>query len=239
MPNDTPNDISEDQGKGGHALVTGCSSGIGRAITVRLLADGWNVTGISRRAPAIESARFRHIAADLGSAGGVAAAAELPDKADALIHAAGILRVGAIGELAHEDGDAMWRLHVEAAARLVEALAPAMPNGGRIVFIGSRVAAGAAGKAYYAASKVALEGLARSFAAELAPRAITVNVIAPAATETPMLTDPQRQGVPPKQPPMGRFVQPEEVAGLAAFLLGDAAASITGQRIVICAGSSL
>ena len=61
-------------------------------------------------------------------------------------------------------------------------------------------------------------GLARSWAIELAPRGITVNVVAPAATDTPLLHDPQRASSAPKQPPIGRFVKPEEVAALTAFL---------------------
>jgi NAD(P)-dependent dehydrogenase (short-subunit alcohol dehydrogenase family) len=76
-------------------------------------------------------------------------------------------------------------------------------------------------------------------AAELAARRITVNIVAPGATETPMLRDPARVGEPPKVPAMGRFIQPDEVAGTVAFLLSDAACSITGQQIVICGGGSL
>ena len=74
---------------------------------------------------------------------------------------------------------------------------------------------------------------------ELAPRAITVNVVSPSATETPMLRDPARSTAPPRLPPIGRFVQPEEVAAVTAFLLSEEAAAITGQQIVICGGSSL
>ena len=133
----------------------------------------------------------------------------------------------------------MWRLHVEAATLLADALAPRMTEGGRIVLIGSRTAGGSAGRGQYAATKAALVGLARSWAIELAPRGITVNVVAPGATETPMLHDPARAGVTPRRPPTGRFVQPEEIAALTAFLLSGAARSITGQQIVVCGGASL
>ena len=85
----------------------------------------------------------------------------------------------------------------------------------------------------------AMVGLARSWAAELAPRGITVNVVAPGATETPMLMQPGRASSPPKLPPMGRYIQPQEVADLVGYLLSPSAAAITGQELVICGGASL
>ena len=224
----------------GHAAVTGASSGIGAAIVARLLRDGWRVTGLSRTAPDISAPSFRHCALDLleADAGAVRAAlAEIP--VTALVHAAGVLRVGELGGLDYEAGALMWRLHVDSAALLADTLAPRMSTGGRIVLIGSRTAAGSAGRSQYAASKAALVGLARSWAIELAPRGITVNVIAPGATETPMLRDPARAGVAPRLPPSGHFVQPDEIAALTAFLLSDTARSITGQQIVVCGGASL
>jgi NAD(P)-dependent dehydrogenase (short-subunit alcohol dehydrogenase family) len=129
---------------------------------------------------------------------------------------------------------------VEAAFLLADALVPRMPDGsGRVVLVGSRTASGAAGRSQYAASKAALVAMARSWALELAPRGITVNVVAPAATDTPMLRDPARSGLAPRVPPIGRFVAPEEVAAMTTFLLGPEAGAVTGQQIVICGGSSL
>jgi NAD(P)-dependent dehydrogenase (short-subunit alcohol dehydrogenase family) len=224
---------------GRHAIVTGASSGIGKAIAERLLAEGWTVTGVSRSEPAIGDPRFRFAPIDLAAGDAVAEAVQALPQADALVHAAGLVRVGRIGEENLDDGALMWRTHVDAAVRLVERLVPAMPDGGRIVLIGSRLASGAVGRAQYAASKAAMLGLCRSWAIELAPRGITVNVVAPGATDTPMLRDPARASVTPKLPPIGRFVRPEEVAALTAFLLSDMAASITGQQILICGGASL
>lgn len=221
-----------------HALVTGASSGIGAAIVERLLRDGWRVTGISRRPGPFDHPAFEHLPLDLNDVDSLAnAVAGLAPTA--LVHAAGQLKVAPLGSLSHDDGAAMWRLHVDVAERLADALAPRLPQGGRIVFIGSRTASGAAGRGQYAATKAALVALARSWASELAPRGITVNVVAPAATETPMLKDPTRATIAPKLPPIGRFIQPEEVAAAVAFLLSGEAAAITGQQLVICGGSSL
>lgn len=220
-----------------HAIVSGASSGIGAAIAQRLLRDGWTVTGISRSAP---PAGIAHVRLDLAQADEDAVRGALGDvAATALVHAAGLLRVGTLGTLDPAAGAAMWQLHVEATCRLANAVVPRMQAGGRVVLIGSRTAAGSAGRSQYAASKAAMVGLARSWAIELAPRGITVNVVAPGATETPMLTDPARAGVQPKPPPIGRFIQPEEVAALTAFLLSPDAGAITGQQIMVCGGASL
>lgn len=224
---------------GKRALVTGASSGVGNRIVMRLLGDGWSVIGFSRGAPDLDHPGFHHRPVDLADPDATAAAVSLIGPVDALVHAAGLLRVGLHDQMDRGEAALMWRLHVDAAAQLMGAMLPQMPDGGRVVLIGSRVAGGAAGRSAYAASKSALTGLARSVAAEVVARGITVNVIAPGATDTPMLHDPARAGQAPKLPPMGRFVNPDEIAALASFLLSPGAASITGQQIVVCAGGSL
>jgi NAD(P)-dependent dehydrogenase (short-subunit alcohol dehydrogenase family) len=78
-----------------------------------------------------------------------------------------------------------------------------------------------------------------SWAIELAERQITVNVVVPGPTETPMLIDPVRVATTPKLPQLRRYIQPGEIADLVAFLLGPGERSITGQRLVVCAGASL
>ena len=138
-----------------------------------------------------------------------------------------------------QNSEALWKLHIGVAEVLADRLVENMPDGGRIVLLGSRTSSGVAGRSQYVATKSAMIGMARSWAAELAPRGITVNVVAPGATQTPMLHNPQRQSSPPRLPPIGRYIQPQEVADLVIYLLSPSAAAITGQQLIICGGASL
>lgn len=221
-----------------HALVTGCSSGIGHALAQELLSGGWQVTGLSRRRPDLPG-HFTWIPADLADTAQLRTLVADVVPLQAVVHAAGFQRAQPLGQL--EDGALreMLAVHVEAASTLVDALSGRIIEGGRIVLIGSRTATGAAGKSQYAATKAALVGMARSWAMELTPRRITVNVVAPGPTDTPMLPDPGRAAVPPAVPPLGELVDPRDVAALTAFLLGPHGRSITGQVLTVCGGASL
>lgn len=224
-----------------HAVVTGASAGIGRAIAAHLLANGWRVCGLDIATPSVEHAGFTPVPVDLTDGAAIESVAAALMPVDALVHAAGVLRVGRLGELDHTGAALMWRLHVDAAARLADIMVPAMAarGSGRVVFVGSRVAQGMPGRGQYAATKAALIAMARSWAGEVAARGVTVNVVSPAATTTGMLQDPSRAASAPRLPPLGRLIEPAEIATLVAFLLSDAAAAITGQDIAICGGASL
>jgi len=230
----------EQSGSGSrHAVVTGASSGIGQAIVERLLSDGWRVTGLCRSHIETPRDSLKIVPVDVTDFAALGPVCDELGTADALVHAAGFMRTAPLGQLSHDDGAAMWRLHVESVSFLADRLVPRMPPGGRIVLLGSRTANGAATRSQYAATKSALVGLARSWAAELAPKGITVNVVAPGATDTPFLRDPARAATPPRLPPIGRFITPGEVAALIGFLLSADASAITGQQIVMCGGASL
>lgn len=224
-----------------HAVVTGSSSGIGRAIAQALLDTGWRVSGLDVAQAGIVHPGFTAVPVDLSQGADIERAAQALPAVDALVHAAGVLRVGPLGQLDHAGGELMWRLHVDAATRLADAIVPGMAarGQGRVVFIGSRVAQGMPGRGQYAATKAALVALARSWAAEVAAQGVTVNVISPAATATGMLQDPARAGSAPRLPPIGRLIEPAEIAALVGYLLSPPAAAITGQDIAICGGSSL
>lgn len=221
------------------AVITGSSSGIGAAITATLLAAGWKVIGLSRQPGAHQHPNFRHCPLDITDTTALCALLDSLPTVDAVIHAAGVMKAATLGTLSYADSEQLWKLHIQVAEVLADRLVNKLPQGGRIILLGSRTSSGAAGRSQYVATKSAMIGMVRSWAAELAPRGITVNIVAPGATETPMLNQPGRQSSPPKLPPIGRFIQPQEVADLVAYLLSPSAAAITGQQLVICGGASL
>lgn len=222
-----------------HALITGSSSGIGAAITQKLLDDGWRVTGLSRKPGDLQHPNFTHRAIDITDIPTLTALVTEIKQIDAIVHAAGIMKAAPLGQLNSEDSHSLWKLHIQVAEVLANQLVSKLPSGGRIILLGSRTSSGAAGRSQYVATKSAMIGMVRSWAAELAPSGITVNIVAPGATETPMLIKPGRESSAPKCPPIGRFIQPQEVADLVHYLLSPSAAAITGQQLVICGGASL
>ena len=225
------------------AVVTGASSGIGLAIAHDLVGAGWHVLGLSRSRGALSDAAtwVPCDLADVISADEAVRAVRgtATGGVDAIVHAAGLQYSAGVGDLRPEQGERMWAVHVRGAELVVGGLIGVLGDGGRVVLVGSRTMTGVPGKSQYAATKAALAAMARAWASELAPRRITVNVVAPGPTRTAMLDDPNRASVPPVVPPLGRLVEPSEVAALTRFLLEPTGAMVTGQTIVMCGGASL
>lgn len=220
-------------------LVTGVSSGIGFAICQFLLEKDWTVIGFSRRKPDFEHPNFRHHSIDISDDQQLLKALDQMPSVDGVVHAAGMMASAPLGDLNSLLSEQLWHLHVKAPELILNRLIHRMPDGSRIILIGSRTSGGAANRSQYAATKSAMIGMVRSWAKELAPRQITVNIVAPAATETPMLHDPKRKTSSPVLPPIGRYIRPEEVAAMTEFLLSEYGGAITGQQVLICGGASL
>lgn len=227
-----------------HCLVTGAASGIGRALAQRLLAYGWQVTGVDRTATTAHEFGLGYIGhtCDLADVDALAILAErlAVNPFTAIVHGAGIVRTGGIIDTDANDAALLWRIHVDAPAALMKTLAANLPDqSGRIVLVSSRSVLGRPGRAAYSASKAAQIGLARSWAAELIGRGVTVNVVAPGAVDTPMLNDPLRGAPARVTVPLGRLIRADEVAATIAFLIGPDAGAITGQTLYVCGGASL
>ncbi|MDR3402732.1 MAG: SDR family oxidoreductase [Chthoniobacter sp.] len=224
------------------ALVTGGSSGIGRAIALRFREAGAEVL-IVDRAPTADDFPFVH--ADVSSESDVAAAFnEAVDrfgKLDIAVNNAGIQPLGVGFESV--TGDLLARtfgVNVNGVAFGIKHAARVLTAGGRVINTASFVGMiGTPGGAAYSTSKAAVIHLTRLGAIELAVRRITVNAISPGTIRTPAVTGiPDNPEIPfiEKRTPLGRLGEPDEVAALAQFLASDEAAYITGQNIAIDGG---
>jgi 3-oxoacyl-[acyl-carrier protein] reductase len=236
---------------GQKALVTGGSGGIGGAIARALHAQGATVALTGTREPALQvlagelGDRTQILTADLSQPdepGRLIQAAEAAlGQIDILVSNAGITRDGLAMRMRDEDWQMVLEVNLTAGFRLIRAALRGMlrRRHGRIICITSLVGvAGNPGQANYAASKAGLIGMAKSIAAEVASRGITVNCVAPGFIATAMtdrLTDDQRaRGT--AAIPMDRFGTPEEVAAAAVYLASAEAAYVTGQTLHVNGG---
>jgi NAD(P)-dependent dehydrogenase (short-subunit alcohol dehydrogenase family) len=245
------------------AFVTGASRGIGEAIARRLASEGARValaardeTSCERIAGEITAAGGEAMAIScdvtigVSVSGAIAAAVAKWGRIDVLVNNAGL---GGPTPLEDPD-DARWNAilatNLTATFRVIREAAPFLPEGGRIINLSSVLGRfGVAGFAGYCAAKHGVIGLTRALALELAPRRITVNAMCPGWVETEMARESfRRMGhrsasaeqegreAAARMAPLGRVLDPEEVAGLAAYLASDDAKSVTGQAIVIDGG---
>ena len=244
------------------ALVTGAGTGIGRAIALRLARDGWAVA-VNDLEPGRADAVAAEVAA-LGVRG-VAVVADVGDRAaarrmvaetmatlgavDLLVNNAGVCRLGALAEVSEADWRATFRVNVDGVFFCCQAALPHMLARGRGDIINLASWSGKAGAPYfgpYCASKFAVIGLTQSLAKEVAAQGIRVNAVCPgivAGTEMRAHVDAESRalGRPTSTDrvgwiPMGRLAEPEDVAGVVAFLVSDDARYMTGQAVNVTGG---
>lgn len=235
-------------------LVTGSSRGIGRAIALRLAANGYRVIVHCRgnRAAAEETCAAiaaagapepRLLQFDIADRAACAAALEADmDQHGAyygVVCNAGLARDGAFPALEDEDWDAVLRTNLDGFYNVLHPVVMPMIRRrapGRIVTLSSvSGVAGNRGQVNYSASKAGIIGATKALAVELASRRITVNCVAPGLIRTEMMAGAPVEEV-LKAVPLGRVGEPEEVAAVVNFLMSDEAAYITRQVIGVNGG---
>jgi NAD(P)-dependent dehydrogenase (short-subunit alcohol dehydrogenase family) len=240
---------------GRRALVTGGSRGIGAAIALRLASEGADVAityaasadaaaeivgGIER-----QGAKALAILADNSDAKALEAAinqtAHVFGGIDILVNNAGIFIAAPVGMLSLEDFDATIAINLRAAFVATRAVLPHMGAGGRIIAIGSNLAAQVPheGLAAYAASKAGLAAMSQALARDLGPRGITVNTVHPGSTDTDM--NPANSPHAADQiarTASKRFGTPADIAAAVAYLASPEAGAVTGTAITIDHGSN-
>jgi NAD(P)-dependent dehydrogenase (short-subunit alcohol dehydrogenase family) len=237
--------------EGRRILVTGASSGIGRAIAQRCVAEGARVLATGRRSEALEEldGAERYIC-DLREPGAaeacVAVGVERLGGLDGVAHAAGtVLRNQDPRSTSDDEIDAQMLDNLTVPQRVARASLGALGRGGSLVLLSSQLGRiGAPGYASYSAAKGGIDALVRALAVDVGPDGVRVNAVAPGVVRTPMAylgRDNFDELVPAiaERHPLRRIAEPDDLGGPVAFLLSEASAFITGQTLVVDGGFTI
>ena len=228
-------------------LITGGSAGIGLAVVEELLKAGNEVISLDLKPSPHQ--RVKHVAVDLTDAKATEQAAREVAKAHqvtTLIHNAGTIRPALLPDVKLEDLNALVNLHIASAVTLLQASLPAMKAAGfgRVVLVSSRAVLGLPTRTSYSATKAGMLGMARTWALELAPQGITVNVVAPGPIETDNFHGIVPRGSPQvdkiaQSIPVKRLGQAGDVARAVLFFADRRNGFVTGQVLYVCGGTSV
>ncbi|WP_213954136.1 SDR family oxidoreductase [Variovorax sp. dw_954] len=231
------------------AAVTGGSAGIGKAICEDLLARDYEVISLARRKSDIVHPKMHSIEVDLMDRAATGQAVhQLAHQFDVntVVHNAGVIRAALLADVKLDDLDALVDLHLGCAIQLVQATLPTMRTQrfGRVVLLSSRAAVGLATRTSYSATKAGMLGMARTWALELAPEGITVNVVAPGPIRTDMFFDVVQEGSDKERAlaasvPVKRLGESADVARAVSFFADPANSFVTGQVLYVCGGTSV
>jgi NAD(P)-dependent dehydrogenase (short-subunit alcohol dehydrogenase family) len=233
------------------AVVIGGVGGIGGAISQRFAAEGAHVYATSRMAvDGVSDAwldnsegRVRTVRADAGSLTDLdqvfSRVRSEEGRIDVLVVNAGISEFATLGGISEDHFDRMFGLNVRSLVFAAQGAVNLMSTGGTIVLIGSIAGdIGTSGYGVYGATKAAVRSFARTWANELAPRGIRVNVVSPGPTDTAMfaeVNDKVRETL-TRLIPLGRLARPDEVAAAALFLASDESSFVTGAELPVDGG---
>lgn len=237
------------------AVVTGASSGIGRSIVEHYVAEGARVVAFARNLAALGELAAAHPGRVIAVGGDVTRPEDLQRLVDETVQAfggvdilvpnAGIARVVSFEDSTAAAFETQFSVNLFGAIETVRRFLPHLRKGGSVQFITTFLTqVGFPGLAIYSASKAALKSFAQTLAAELAPKGIRVNAIAPGPIATPLWGT---VGLPPDALAVvagnvtarllpNAFGQPEDIAATSVFLASDAAKNIYGQEIVVDGG---